>query len=248
MTLYFVIFIVLGAIAGGFINGLAGTGTALFALVFFLTVLPPKSAVAVVSVLAVLAGSQGLWVVRRDIQANKAKLLRFLIPGLLGVPIGISLLAYIDTESLRLLIGVLLVVYGGYFSFREALPAINRATPLVDVCVGFVGGLLGGMAALAGAIPGMWLTMRPWTKGEIRSVLQTFNVAILITTVVLLFINGSYDSTTLKALLIALPVALIASQIGILIFKKITDTQFRRLLIGLSLLMGIGILLQRFMS
>ena len=35
------LFILAGAAAGGFINGLAGFGTALFALGFFLSVLPP---------------------------------------------------------------------------------------------------------------------------------------------------------------------------------------------------------------
>lgn len=247
MSASFILFIALGALAGGFINGLAGTGTALFALGFFLMVLPPKAAVAVVSILAVLAGSQGLWVVRHDIRANLSKLLMYLVPGLLGVPIGISLLQFVDTDTLRLLIGVLLVVYGGYFSARNALPAFSQATPLIDALVGFIGGLLGGMASLAGAVPGMWLSMRPWTKGEIRSVLQPFNVTVLSTTVVLLFFNGAYDSTVLKALIIALPVALVASQLGILIYQRISDTQFRRLLIGLSLLMGLGILLQRFL-
>jgi len=243
----YLLFIVLGAFAGGFVNGLAGTATALFALCFFLIVLPPKAAVAVVAVLAILAGSQGLWVVRHNIINNKSKLLMFLVPGLVGVPIGISLLQYIDTDMLRLLIGALLVVYGGYFSSRESLPAISKETPIADCLVGFIGGLLGGMASLAGAIPGMWLSMRPWSKGDIRSVLQAFNVVILLTTAILLFLDGAYDDVAIKALVIALPVALVASQIGIMVFQRINDSQFRRLLIGLSLIMGVGILLQRFL-
>ena len=36
-----ILFVVLGAAAGGFINGLAAFGTALFALGFFLTVMSP---------------------------------------------------------------------------------------------------------------------------------------------------------------------------------------------------------------
>ena len=236
----------LGATAGGFINGLAGTGMALFSLGFFLMALPPVSAVAVVAMLAVLAGIPGAWLVRADIKANKAKLLQFLIPGLLGVPVGVMLLQFINAETLRICIGVLLVIYGSYFSSRAALPSIKRATPKTDVSIGFIGGVLGGLASVSGAIPIMWLSMRPWAKGEIRAVLQPFNIVVLSATATLLLFKGAFDETTLKALLLTLPIALIASQVGIFVFKRLSDTMFRRLLIGLSLLMGVGILVQSF--
>lgn len=246
MTTATILYLSLGAIAGGFINGLAGTGTALFALGFFLIVLPPVSAVAVVTLLAILAGVPGLWLVRADIKANKAKLLQFLIPALLGVPIGVLLLQYINAESLRIFIGVLLVIYGGYFGSRAALPSIKQATPKTDISIGFVGGVLGGLASVSGAIPGMWLSMRPWAKGEIRAVLQPFNVVVLSATSTLLLINGAYNETTLNALLLTIPIALIASQLGIFVFKRLSDSMFRRLLIGLSLVMGLVILIQSF--
>ncbi|MFC6582905.1 hypothetical protein [Sulfitobacter aestuariivivens] len=72
--------------------------------------------------------------------------------------------------------------------------------------------------------------------------LQPFNVLILITTVTLLFFKGAYDQTALRALVVALPSGLIAAQIGITVFKSLSDTGFRRLLILLTLAMGVGIL------
>ncbi|MGA9409404.1 MAG: sulfite exporter TauE/SafE family protein, partial [Roseobacter sp.] len=85
MTGHSILFLVLGAVAGGFINGLAGTGTALFALGFYLVVLDPVRAVAIVAFMSVLAGLQGLWIVRAEIFGQPRRLLRFLLPGLLGV-------------------------------------------------------------------------------------------------------------------------------------------------------------------
>jgi len=112
MTTAYILILALGAAAGGFINGLSGTGTALFSLGFYLTVLPPITAIALSTLLAILAGIQGLWAVRADIIINKAKLMRFLVPGLLGVPIGVALLERVDAEALRVFIALLLIVYG----------------------------------------------------------------------------------------------------------------------------------------
>ena len=117
MTTTIILYLALGAAAGGFVNGLAGTGSALFSLGFYLLVLSPVTAVAVVCVLAILGGIPGLWLVRADIMANKSKLMQFLLPGLVGVPVGVALLDSINAETLRIGIALLLVIYGGYFSF-----------------------------------------------------------------------------------------------------------------------------------
>ncbi|MFC6582906.1 sulfite exporter TauE/SafE family protein [Sulfitobacter aestuariivivens] len=137
-------FLVLGAAAGGFINGLAGTGTALFALGFYLVVLDPMRAVAIVALMSVLAGLQGVWIVRTEILAHPARFIRFLVPGLAGVPLGLMLLDVIDAGTLRIAIAVLLILYGGYFGFRTALPAFSRETPFLDGGIGLIGGVLGG--------------------------------------------------------------------------------------------------------
>ena len=243
MTTEFVVLLALGAIAGGFINGLAGTGTALFALGFYLVVLDPVRAVAIVAFMSVLAGLQGLWIVRAEILDQPRRLLRFLVPGLVGVPLGLMLLEVIDAGTLRIAIATLLIAYGGYFGFRTALPSFSRDTPWVDALIGFTGGVLGGAASVSGAIPAMWLSIRPWTKSATRSVLQPYNVAILSTTVTLLAMKGAYDSTALMALLITVPCGLIAAQVGIAVFRRLSDTGFRRLLILLTLLMGAGIMI-----
>ncbi|MEO9819260.1 MAG: sulfite exporter TauE/SafE family protein [Paracoccaceae bacterium] len=243
MTTDTILFLVLGAFAGGFINGLAGTGTALFALGFYLVVLQPTTAVAIVALMSILAGLQGLWVVRHAIAANPKRLLRFLLPGLVGVPIGLILLDVIDARSLRIAIALMLIVYGGYFTFRSALPAFSRKTPWIDALIGGVGGILGGAASVSGAIPAMWLSLRPWPKAETRAVLQPYNVAVLSTTVTLLFLKGAFDATAVRALMVTVPCGLIAAQIGIFVFRRLSDDMFRRLLIVLTLLMGVGLLI-----
>jgi len=122
------LYLVLGSIAGGFINGLAGTGMALFALGFYLLVLDPLRAVAVVALMVVLSGLQGLWIVRKEILMFPQRLACFVLPGLLGVPVGISLLTVLNSNALRVLVASVLIVYGGCFGFRSALPTLKSSS------------------------------------------------------------------------------------------------------------------------
>lgn len=242
MTVEFLAVLLAGAFAGGLINGLAGFGTALFALGFWLQILPPAQAVAIVVVMSVISGIQGMWVVRRDISSKPGRLMRFLLPALIGVPIGVELLNAISADTLKLMIGAFLMIYGGFFTLRRNLPELTRPTPVADAAIGFAGGVLGGAASLSGALPTMWCAMRPWTKGETRAVLQPYNVAVLGLTVMFFLWNGLYTRETLLLIAIALPATLIGAQAGIAIFRRLSDSQFRKLLIFMMFISG-GIIL-----
>lgn len=239
MTVSLIVFLLAGAFAGGFINGLAGFGTALFALGFWLQVLPAPTAVAIAVVMSVTSGLQGLWVVRGTIVAKPRRLLRFLLPAIPGIPLGVSLLTVVEPSILKLAIAGFLLAYGGFFAFRRNLPKLERPTPIVDGAIGFLGGVLGGAASLSGALPTMWCALRPWPKAETRAVLQPFNVAVLSLTLIIFVLKGSFDWPTLHLIAIALPATLAGAKIGILVFHRLEDDQFRRLQIGLMFISGL---------
>ncbi len=236
--------LIVGAAAGGFVNGLAGFGTALFALGFWLQAFEPFQAVAMTVVTASVTGLQGLWLVRHEVLANPRRLLRFLIPALIGIPAGGAMLTWIDPHWLKLVIAALMLVYGGFFLFRRVLPGIERRTPLADAAIGLTGGILGGLAGLSGALLAMWCALRPWPKRETRAVLQPFNMAVLMISAVLLAFRGAYTPQVLGALAIALVVAVSAAQAGIAVFHRLGDDRFRRLLIGLMFVSGAALALR----
>lgn len=238
MGLDFLAVLLGGAFAGGVINGLAGFGTALFALGFWLQVLPAAQAVAMVVVMSVVSGLQGLWIVRGEIRRNPGRLARFLLPALVGIPLGVALLSVVSATLLKIVIAGFMLLYGGFFLLRRSLPRFERSTPVLDSLVGFAGGVLGGAASLSGALPTMWCAMRPWPKGETRAVLQPFNVVVLALTALLFLLNGLYTSETLVLMAIALPVTMIGAQLGLSVFRRLGDEQFRVLLIGLMFTSG----------
>jgi uncharacterized membrane protein YfcA len=236
MDAEFLFLLALGAGAGGFVVGLAGFGTSLFALGWWLQVMPPLQAVAVALVMGVAPGVQGVWIVRREI--NMRRLLLFLLPALLGIPIGLQVLDLIDARLLKIVVATFLLLYGGFFLLRRNLPAIRKHYPVVEGGLGFIGGILGAIAGLSGALPTMWLAMQDMTKGQSRALLQPYNTVVLGLSALMLALDGVYRGETLIATLLALPVTLLAAQTGIWTFKRLTDMQFRRLLIGLMFLSG----------
>ena len=246
LTADVIIFLCIGAAAGGFINGLAGFGTSLFALGWWLQVITPVQAVAIALTLSVASGIQGVFLVRRAIILPR--LARFVLPALAGVPIGLSILHRIDAGTLKVAVAVLLLVYGAFLIIRRNLPALENPTPVADMGLGFTGGILGAVAGLSGALPTMWLSMRPWPKEETRAVLQPYNVIVLGVSALLLAFDGGFSGNTLLLIALALPVTMIAAQIGIAVFKRLTDAQFRRLLILMLQLSGLILLFREIVA
>ena len=229
-----------GAFIGGFVNGLAGFGTALFALGFFLNVMPPVQAVAIILVMSFSSGLLGMWTVRKDIAPNVKPASYLILPGLCGVPFGVYSLAYVDVDMLRLLVASLLLLYGGYFSSRGRLPNLAGDRPIMDVIIGFASGILGGLASLSGALPTMWFAMRDRNKHTMRTIIQSFNMSMFVLAMTLFWWNGAYnDNETLFYCLITIIVSFGSAKLGIIAFNYLNDYQFRRLLVFMTLVSGI---------
>jgi hypothetical protein len=83
--------VLFGALAGGFVSGLAGFGTGVTALGIWLYALQPPAAATLVIVCSVVAQIQTLPTIWYQIEPNRVML--FIVPGLLGVPLGTMLLS-----------------------------------------------------------------------------------------------------------------------------------------------------------
>src|ERR1700735_2747051 len=98
------VLLLIGALAGGFVPGLAGFGTALMALGIWLYVLPPSLAVPLVLISSVVAQSATLPSMRRSFDFTL--IWPFIVGGLAGVPIGTMLVAHAEPRIFKLGIGL----------------------------------------------------------------------------------------------------------------------------------------------
>jgi uncharacterized membrane protein YfcA len=234
-----IMLIIAGAFAGGFANGLAGFGTGLFALGWWLAAMPPLDAVITVVIMSLVGGVQGLYAVRNAIDFGEQ--LRFLAPASIGIMVGYLFLGSVNVTMLKLLVASLLILFGGFFTFRKTLPKLTKRYLAADVFVGFFGGLFGMMAGTSGVILTMGCSLYDWSKARRRALVQPFNMIVLGAVLALMIWRGVIDSRLWLIVLVAFPFSVLGTQIGIFVFRRLNDRQFQRLLIWLVFMSGLVI-------
>jgi uncharacterized membrane protein YfcA len=236
-------FVLLGALAAGFISGFAGFGTALVASGFWFHALPAPVVPPLVVMAGVAAQLVGLVKVRRAFEWSRA--LPFIAPGLAGVPLGVAALAVASPDALRLTVGLFLAAYAAFqLSGLSQFSIGDWGGRLADGAVGFVSGVLGGFAGLSGALPLVWLQMRGGPSAAQRATYQPFNLAVLSLAMAAMAIAGQIDASVLGVAAICLPATLASAWFGARLYGSISEAMFRRVVLVLLLASGTGLILQ----
>src|ERR1700754_109071 len=224
------------ALAGGFVSGLAGFGTALMALGLWLYVLPPTVAVSLTLICSVIGQTATLPSMWRSF--DLALVWPFVIGGLLGVPIGTMLIAHADPGVFKLTVGVFLLVFPVALYFCKPM-AFNIGGRPADAAIGFAGGILGGLAGLSGPLPILWASIRGWGKGERRGIFQMFNWTVLFAALCLQAADGHVGRDVLWLAALALPGTIIGTWLGARLYHALDDRNFRDVVLGLLFLSGV---------
>jgi uncharacterized membrane protein YfcA len=238
--------ILLGAVAGGFVNGLTGFGTSLTALPFWLYALAPPAAAQLAAAAAVVGHVQTLPRIWTSIVWRRSALV--ILTGLAGVPAGTWLLPHVSARAFKLVVGWILVGYCGVLLTRalreqQASAADTLGSRLAAAAVGFGGGVLGGLAGLSGVLPILWSARKPWPKDEKRALIQTFNLTILVAMLLSSWIAGLVTADFWRSLVLALPGTVAGAQLGAAAYHRLEDRHFERLVLVLLLASGASLVI-----
>jgi hypothetical protein len=232
--------VIAGALVAGFVNGLSGTGYALVSLGFWLHAMSPLTAAPLVAFCSVCGHLQSLPKIWQGVIWSR--LWPFMAGGLIGVPLGTAMLAHVQVGPLKIGVGLLLIFYCSWMAFVRRPPVVLGGGRLADATAGLGGGVLGGMASISGPIPVIWVQLRGWTMLAQRGVNQPYNMSVLAFSLVTAAIAGFLDRTFFVWAAITLPVTLIGAHIGLRLYGRIDDAQFRRLILGLLGLSGLTLI------
>ena len=231
--------VILGAAAAGFVQGFSGTAFSMVALAFWAWAVDPQTA----GPMAVFGSLIGQLVALRALRFSfKLRLVApFVVGGVLGIPVGVWLLGYLDQTMFKAGLGLFLMSWCCVMLAGGELSLFRKADAVSDGFVGWMGGVMGGIGGLAGAVPTLWCTLRGWDRDTQRAVFQSFNLTMHIVTIAVYIASGMITEDALVMFAIIGPALLIPALIGLWLYGLTSAAGFRRVLYLLLFAAGLGL-------
>jgi uncharacterized membrane protein YfcA len=139
----------LAALAGGFVSGFSGFAMGLVVSGVWLHIITPMQMATLIAGYGLLTQGYGIFKLRRVLDLRRAWPLA--LGTVIGIPIGVGILAYLDPSYLRFGVGILLVLYAIYGLARPVFTPLKIGTG-ADIAIGLSNGVLGGLTGLGGVI------------------------------------------------------------------------------------------------
>jgi hypothetical protein len=227
------------AFFGGLTSGLSGFAMGLVVSGVWLHIIAPEQNALLIVLCGLVTQGTGIWRVRHAI--NWRAVSPFIIGGALGVPAGTALLTTVNEGTLRLVIGVLLLIYSLYSLFRPALKPVRGGVP-ADFGIGVANGLIGGLTGLGGIAVTIWCQMRGGNKDAQRAISQPVMFATFVMSAISLGVAGAFKIETLKLYALALPALIAGVWLGLKLYGKLDDLTFRKVILVLLFVSGLSLI------
>ncbi|MBL8058462.1 MAG: sulfite exporter TauE/SafE family protein [Anaerolineales bacterium] len=219
-------------------QSLAGFGSAMVAMSLLagplgLPVASPLVALtAVVLEIAVLA--------RHRQALNLAAVWRLMLGTLAAVPVGVLAVRLVPEAGLLALLGGLLSAYAGYGLLGRRPPELRH--PAWGFLAGALAGLLGGAYNVGGPPAIVYGDCRRWPPAEFKSNLQSLFLVNDLLVLALHALAGNLNAAVWAQFWPALPALGLALAAGFALERRVPPAAFRRLALGLLLVLGARLL------
>ena len=158
-----------------------------------------------------------------------------LFGSLIGIPVGFALQLFVGLLVLKCLsaVAVGFVALNLAKSMRTGKASEARSNPSASETglIGGVSGVMGGMLAMPGPIVASWMSVRGFSKQEIRATILTFAIFVYGSTVLLHALYSGVAAETLRLSLISLPGVIAGVVAGSFVSRYLSETVFQRILL-----------------
>ena len=202
----------------------------------------PARAVEIMLVCSVANQAMMTWSMRHHIVWRTVT--RYASGGTVGVLAGIAMAAWMASTTYVLLAGAFLSCYGVY-SLVGRMPRLPDLPPALDVVVGLLSGFFGGMLAFPSVLVVIWLGCKGDDRHAQRAIYQPFILLMQIVAITALMIMARIhpgSSHFIVTDLLYMPVALLGTTIGLRLFSRATDRQFKAVVSAMLIVSGAALL------
>jgi uncharacterized membrane protein YfcA len=231
----FTVLFLSGTFLAALVAGISGFAFGIVAAAIWLYILTPLQTATLIMGLGLVVQGYAVWKLRHALHWRR--LAPFVVGAALGVPIGVLILAHADPRYLRSGFGAVLVLFSLYGLVRPKIEPIN-AGAIGDGGAGFLNGVLGGATGLAGIVAIVWCQLRGWPKDQQRAVFQPVGVATFAMSAAWLGGQGSISREAMWLFVIALPALLVGTWMGLKLYGRLDEAQFRTVVLVLLLASG----------
>jgi uncharacterized membrane protein YfcA len=236
VVLHYGVFL-LATFAAALIAGLAGFAFGLTAAAIWLHILTPLQTATLIIGFGLMVQGIAVWKLRRAL--DWGRLWPLLLGSAIGVPLGVAILGWADAGYVRATVGAFLLAFSLYSLTRPAFAPIRKDGKVLDMGIGFINGVLGGLTGLAGIIVVVWSGLRGWPRDVQRAVFQPTAVATFAMCALWLGAKGAISGDAARLFLLGLPVLLAGTWLGLKLYGRMDEARFRRIVLLLLLLSGV---------
>jgi len=231
--------IALIVVASGLIQGITGFGFGLFAMGALVLAVPVRDATVIVAIVTLGSALTNLGSVREHIDLREAA--PVVLPSIPATIAGVLLIPYIPTATLKAGVAVMIIAGCAVTLFSPGDRILTRPRPAADLA-GLIGGLFGGALNMGGPPVVLYTLLRGWDKTQSKAVMSVYFCATGVLRVALHVATGAATWPLIRLSLLLLVPAVLASYLGVRVFRRLSTQAFRYAATGLLIALAAKVL------
>jgi len=228
------------AAIGGFMRGFAGFGTTLIMVPLFTFVIEPAPAVLIGMSIDAMATMP--LVPRAVKQADWKPVTPILIGGLVATPIGAYILLVFSADFMRIAIASMVIISA--LMMLSGWSYHGRKPFSLSFLVGLVSGTAGTATSVGGPPIALYLLAGGTPALAMRASLNCFSFIKQSFSVIVIVFAGGFGLEILPPIALMLPVMLGFTWVGTRVFRRVSDTGFKKFLLYFLVIVGIALMMR----
>lgn len=171
---------------------------------------------------------------------------RLIVASFFGIPIGLWYLNDINESIIKLILGMIVLLFAIYNLFKPELHRLKSEK--YAWFFGFIAGILGGAYNTNGPPIVIYSSLKKWNPQNFRATLQAYFFITGLLLIISHGIAGNFTGEVLSYFAYCLPVVLLAVIIGAKVNKKIPIERFLKYIYIILILIGLILIINSLQS